>query len=145
MAERMRIKEIAATRVRYGYRRIHALMLREGWQINHKKVHRIYCEEGLNLRSKKPRRHKSAKQRLEPATTTDVNQCWSMDFVSDTLFDGRRFRALTVVDNFSRECLAIYPDSGIRGSDVVDVMEHLKTVRGIPAAIRVDNGPGVHF
>ena len=140
-AERMRIKEIANTRIRYGYRRIHTLMQREGWLINHKKVQRIYGEEGLNLRSKKPKRHKSTKQRSEPIETTQINQCWSMDFISDSLFDGRRFRALAVVDIFSRECLNIYPASGIRGADVVEVMDHLKSVRGLPNTIKVDNGP----
>ena len=141
MAERMRIKEIANTRIRYGYRRIYTLMQREGWHINHKKVQRIYGEEGLNLRSKKPKRHKSAKQRSESIETTQINQCWSMDFVSDMLFNGRRFRALTVVDNFSRECLNIYPASRIKGADVVKVMEHIKSVRGLPDTIKVDNGP----
>lgn len=140
-AERLRIKEIAATRVRYGYRRIHTLLQREGWHINHKKTYRIYCEEGLNLRVKRPRRNKSAKQRSTPLQATIINQYWSMDFVSDTLFNGRRFRALTIVDNFSRECLAIYADSGIKGRDVVELMEHLKSIRDLPAAIKVDNGP----
>ena len=141
MAERMRIKEIANTRIRYGYRRIHVLMQREGWHINHKKVQRIYREEGLNLRSKKPKRHKSVKQRSESIDTTSINQCWSMDFVSDTLFNGRRFRALTVVDNFSRECLNIYPASGIKGANVVEVMNYLKSSRSLPHTIKVDNGP----
>ena len=102
-----RIREIAAARVRYGCQRIHILLRREGWLINHKKTHRIYCLEGLNLRSKRPRRHVTARhRRIRPAVTA-VDQCWSMDFVADNLFNGRRIRALTVVDNFSRECVAI--------------------------------------
>lgn len=141
-AERMRIKEIASSRVRYGYRRIHTLLRRDGWLINHKKTYRIYCEEGLNLRSKKPKRNKSARSRLlQDAAISDVNKRWSMDFVSDSLFNGNRFRALTVVDNFSRECLMIYAGQSIKGADVVEIMEHLKHSRGLPCTIKVDNGP----
>ena len=81
---------------------------REGWPVNHKKTHRIYCLEGLNLRKKRPRRHVSAAHRQQRPVLTGIDQCWSMDFVSDNLFNGTRFRALTVVDNFSRECVAIH-------------------------------------
>nr|CCG55378.1 insertion element IS2A uncharacterized 48,2 kDa protein [Erwinia piriflorinigrans CFBP 5888] len=85
-----RIREIAETRIRYGVQRIHILLLREGWLVNHKKTHRIYCLEGLNLRSKRPRRHVTARhRRIRPAVTA-VDQCWSMDFVADNLFNGRR-------------------------------------------------------
>jgi putative transposase len=140
-AERMRIKEIASTRVRYGYRRIHTLLRREGWLINHKKVRRIYCEEGLNLRTKKPKRHKSSNIRVGLFETTTINQCWSMDFVSDSLFNGNRFRTLTVVDNFSRECLRLHANSGIKGSEVAEIMEELKQTRGLPNTIKIDNGP----
>lgn len=100
-ALRERIKEIAAARMRYGYQRIHVLLRREGWLVNHKKVHRIYKEEGLNLRSKRPRRRVAAANRLERPDLNTVDQCWSMDFVADNLFDGTRIRSLTVVDNFS--------------------------------------------
>jgi putative transposase len=96
---RIRIKEIAAVRVRYGYRRIHVLLRREGWEINHKRVYRLYCEEGLHLRRKRPRRHVSAAHREQRAVASRANESWSMDFVSDALFDGRRLRALTVLDN----------------------------------------------
>ena len=102
-----RIQEIAQTRVRYGARRIHILLRREGWKVNHKRVHRLYVLAGLNLRAKRPRRRKAAADRLERPELTAPNQSWSMDFVSDALFDGRRFRGLTVVENFNRECLAI--------------------------------------
>jgi putative transposase len=102
-ALRMRIKEIAAVRIRYGYLRIHVLLKREGWKINHKRVYRLYREEGLNLRAKRPKRRVSAAPRVGRPEITEMNQCWSMDFVSDTLFNGRRFRALTIVDNLSRE------------------------------------------
>ena len=139
---RLRIKEIAATRVRYGYKRIHILLRREGWMINAKRVLRLYREEGLNLRAKRPRRHVSAARRQERETASGANQIWAMDFVSDALFNGKRFRALTVVDAFTRECLAIHVDQGIRGDDVVAVMERLEFQRGTPpGCIRVDNGP----
>jgi putative transposase len=138
---RMRIKEIAAVRVRYGYKRIHVLLRREGWEINHKRVYRIYCEEGLNLRSKRPRRHVSAAHRNKVPAAAGVNESWSMDFVTDSLFNGRRFRSLTVVDNYSRECLAIEVGQNIRGEDVTGTMDRLREVRGIPKSIKMDNGP----
>jgi putative transposase len=138
---RLRIREIAAVRVRYGYKRIHVLLRREGWQVNHKRVHRIYREEGLNLRAKRPRKRVSAAARLVRTDASQLNDCWSMDFVSDTLFDGRRFRALALVDIFSRECLGVRADKGITGEHVVDLLEQLKMFRGVPRTIRVDNGP----
>ena len=137
---RSRIREIAATRVRYGYRRIHTLLRREGWHVNHKRVHRVYCEEGLNLRRKRPRRHVSAARRTGRPEATAVNECWSMDFVCDSLFNGRRFRALTIVDNYSRECLAIEVGQSLKGGDVVEVMDRLVTARGLPERIQCDNG-----
>ncbi len=113
-------------RVRYGYRRICVLLRREGWTVNYKRVYRIYCEEGLNLRRKRPRRRVSAAHRAERTKATAVNECWSMDFVSDALFNGQRFRALTIVDNFSRECVWIEVGQSIRGGEVVSVMDYLK-------------------
>jgi putative transposase len=140
-AVRQRIKEIAATRVRYGMARIHVLLRREGWCDNHKRLRRIYREEGLNLRSKGPHRNKAAAHRKEQIQLTAPNQCWSMDFVMDALFDGRRFRALTLVDNFSRECLEIEVGASLKGDDVVRVMERMKLARGSrPKRIKVDNG-----
>ena len=112
-AERARIREIAEARVRFGMWRIHTLMRREGWLINHKKTHRIYCEEGLKLRRRRPRRRVAAAQRMERPDLATTNECWSMDFVADNLFNGNRIRALTVVDNFSRECLAITVDRAL--------------------------------
>jgi putative transposase len=139
-ALRLRIKDIAATRVRYGYKRIHVLLKREGWQINHKRVYRLYCEEGLNLRVKQKKKRPSA-ARVPFGDITGINEMWSMDFVSDSLFDGRRFRALTVVDNYSRECLAILVDQGIKGEQVAGILNRLKFLRGVPKRMRVDNGP----
>ncbi len=137
----MRIQEIAAARVRYGYLRIHVLLRREGWQVNKKRVHRLYKLEGLNLRHKRPRRHVSAAHRVTTPQAGAPNQFWSMDFVSDALYDGKRFRALTVIDNFTRESLAIAVDNSIRGEQVAAVMGRLLIERGAPERIRVDNGP----
>jgi len=139
---RQRIREIAQTRIRYGYQRIHILLQREGWVVNHKKVHRIYCEEGLNLRRKRPRRHVAGAHRAERSRASALNECWSMDFVSDNLFNGRRIRALTIVDNFSRECMAIYVGQAIRGEEGVSVLEQLRVMENRqPKSIRIDNGP----
>jgi putative transposase len=140
-AVRQRIREIAETRVRYGFPRIQILLRREGWRDNHKRTYRIYKEERLNLRRKRPRRSKTAAHRHERPVLTGPHQCWSMDFVSDQLFDGRRFRALTLVDNYSRECLEIEVGQSLKGFDVVAVMERIKERRGIvPQRIQVDNG-----
>lgn len=136
-----RIREIAETRVRYGVQRIHILLRREGWLINHKKTRRIYCQEGLNLRTKRSRRHVTARHRRTRPGGSAIDQCWSMGFVADNLFNGRRIRALTVVDNFSRECLAIQVGQGLRGDDVVAVMERLKQLqKRVPGRLQTDNG-----
>ena len=141
VALRKRIREITETRVRYGYQRIHVLLRREGWPINHKRVYRIYCEEGLNLRRKRPRRRVSAAHRVKRPQVDGVDQCWSMDFVADNLFNGRRIRALTVVDNFSRECLTIHVDHSIKGEQVVASMETMRLfAKRVPNRIQVDNG-----
>jgi putative transposase len=105
---RKRMEEIAAVRIRYGYRRIHILLQREGWHINIKRVYRIYCLAGLNLRAKRPKRRRMASHRSARPEVTQANDCWTMDFVSDALFNGKRFRALSVMDQFTRECLAIH-------------------------------------
>ncbi|MCF2446928.1 IS3 family transposase [Dyadobacter sp. CY345] len=140
-AIRHRIKEIAQVRIRYGYQRIHVLLRREGWRDNHKRVYRVYKEEGLNLRSKRPRRSRAASQRLDRPQLSNIHQSWSMDFVADQLFDGRKIRALTVVDNFSRQCLAIHVGQSLKGEDVVAVMNQIKIVNlTVPNRIQVDNG-----
>ncbi|SQI72641.1 transposase IS3 [Salmonella enterica subsp. houtenae serovar Houten] len=129
----LRIREIAETRIRYGCPRIHIQLRREGWPVNH----RIYCLEGLNLRRKRPRRHVSAAHRQQRPAPTYIDQ----DFVSDSLFNGRRFRALTVVDNFSRECLAIHAGKSLKGEDVARVMEPLRVLdKRLPVRIQTDNG-----
>lgn len=135
-----RIEEIAAARVRYGFRRIFVLLRREGWKADHKRVYRLYCQAGLNLRRKRPRRRKAAAHRLDRPVLTAPNQCWTMDFVADALFDGRRFRAMTVVENFTKESLAIEVDQQLKGEDVVAVMERLRHQRHLPQRIQADNG-----
>jgi putative transposase len=91
VALHMRINEISGVRVRHGYKRIHVLLRREGWRVNHKKVYRIYCEEGLNLIASKPKRQKNASQRIKQPEATSVNENWSMGSVTDNLFNGHRF------------------------------------------------------
>jgi putative transposase len=138
---RLRIRDLAAARVRYGYFRIYILLRREGWLVNHKRVYRLYREDGLSLRLRRPRRNVSAANRERQPVASAPNEMWSMDFVSDALFDGRRLRALTVVDAYTREALAIDVDQGIKGEQVVAAMVRIASSRGAPRTIRVDNGP----
>jgi putative transposase len=140
-ALRIRIRDLAYARVSYGYRRIHVLLKREGWHVNHKRVYRLYRDEGLLMRPKKPRRHVSYKRRVERVEAIEPNEGWSMDFMHDQLFDGRRFRLLTLVDNFTRESLAIEVDRSLGGRHVVEVLQRVSQKRQLPKTIRVDNGP----
>ena len=121
--------------------RIYILLRREGWLLNHKRVYRLYRENGLSLRLKRPRRNVSAANRERQPAASAPNEMWSMDFVSDALFDGRRLQALTVVDAFTREALAIDVDQGIKGEQVVAAVTRIASVGGTPKTIRVDNGP----
>ncbi len=138
---RAEIKEIASTRVRYGYRRIHTLLRREGWQINHKRVYRLYCEEGLQLRNKTPKRKVSAKLREDRSAPKAINDIWAMDFMADQLFNGQRLRILTIVDAFGKLCPAIGVGYRYRATDVVDTLDQAVKEYGCPKTIRVDNGP----
>jgi putative transposase len=136
------MREIANTRVRFGFWRIYVLIRREGWMVNHKRIYRLYKAEGLNLRTKRPRRRKAAANRMDRIALSAPNQSWSMDFVSDALFDGKKFRALTVVDNFTRECLAIEVAQSLTGEDVVRVLTRIGQDRGeYPSRTQADNGP----
>ena len=114
-ALRQRMRELAQTRVRFGYRRLRVLLLREGWDVGKERFYRVYTEEGLALRRKRPWRHATAVHREQRRPATARNDIWSMDFVADQLADGRRFRALTVIDLFTRECLAIDIGQGLGG------------------------------
>ena len=137
---RSRIAELAAMKRRYGYRRIHVLLRREGWSVNHKRTYRLYREQGLMVRKRKRKRIGLAERLVLPAAQAP-DQSWSMDYVADGLIDGRKLRALTIVDDFTRECLAIEVDTSLPGSRVVAVLERLRDLRGLPASITVDHGP----
>ncbi len=135
-----RIKEIAQTRVRYGYRRIHVLLRREGWQVNAKRIYRLYREMGLQLRNKTPKRRVKAKLREDRTPARQGNEIWAMDFVHDQLATGRKLRVLTVIDLFSRFSPVIDPAFSYRGSDVVQTLDRICQETGYPKAIRVDQG-----
>jgi putative transposase len=136
---RARIRAIAAERPRWGYRFIHEKLRREGWAVNRKRVQRLYREEGLAVR-RRGKRRRSQLPRVVRAPLARPNKRWSMDFLSDTLSSGRTFRCLTVVDEFSRECVAIYPSNSIPSVRVVEVLERLREERGLPEVIVTDNG-----
>jgi putative transposase len=135
-----RIKEICATRVRYGYRRVHVLLRREGWDVNIKRTHRIYNELGLQLRNKTPKRRVKAKLRDDRKAATRPNETWAMDFVHDQLATGKKIRVLTVVDTFSRFSPIIDPRFSYRAEDVVQSLERICRSNGYPKTIRVDQG-----
>lgn len=138
---RLRLRELAAVRVRYGYRRLWLLLRREGYAVNHKRIYRLYRDEGLAIRPKVPRRRRSCRYREARPGTSHANEAWAMDFMSDALFNGQRFRLLTVVDCHTREALAVVPRTSFRAFDVVDVLDRLVRERGAPGSIRCDNGP----
>lgn len=141
MALRIKIKDIASSRIRYGYRRIHVLLQREGWKIKHKRLFRLYQLEGLSLRFKRPKRHVSAAHREPKQPVGTLNEVWGMDFVADELFNGRKIRALPVIDLCSRECLALTVAYRLSGADVVTTLDLIMMERGKPKSIRCDNGP----
>ena len=137
---RTRMRELAGERKRFGSPRLHIMLKREGLVVNHKRTERIYREEGLGLRRKRRRKGTAGARVIIPAPERP-NQKWSMDFVSDSTVTGRRFRALTIVDDYSRECPAIEVDTSLGGVRVVSVLERLAETRGLPEVITVDNGP----
>ena len=137
---RERICELAGEKRRYGYRRIHVLLRREGWQVNRKRTYRLYRDAGLAVRRRKRKRIGPFERKPLPKPSA-VNRSWSMDFVSDGLCDGRRLRVLAVVDDYSRECLVLEVDTSITGKRVVAVLERLADLRGLPLSITVDHGP----
>jgi len=137
---RTRLQELAQERRRFGYRRLTVLLRREGWPVNHKRVYRLYREEGLGVRRRK-RKRMGAVERQPLTIPTRGNERWSMDFVSDALTDGRKFRSLNIVDDYNRECLAAEVDTSIPGARVVRVLERLGERRGLPEVLVTDNGP----
>jgi putative transposase len=139
-ALRLRLRDLAATRVRYGYRRLLVLLRREGWRVNHKRVYRLYREEGLGIRVKRRKKLASAPRVLPPSATKPLER-WSLDFLTDSLADGRRFRVLTIVDNVSRVSPAIEVGVSLTGDRVVQLLEGLRATAGTPRRIAIDNGP----
>jgi len=140
LALRARMREIAHIRVRYGYRRIQVLLHREGWHAGKTLIYRVYREERLQLRSKLPKRRKMVVTRRDVYVPKRPNQAWAMDFVSDQLTNGERFRALTIMDVFTRESLAIEVGRSLRADHVIDVCNRIAAVRGAPVRVFADNG-----
>lgn len=140
MALKDRLSELAAQKRRYGYRRLHVLLRREGWEHNAKRTYRVYHEAGLMVRKRK-RKRIAGVERIVKLPPRVPNDSWSMDFVSDGLVDGRRVRCLNIVDDFTKQCLAIEVDTSLPGKRVVNVLQRLAESRGLPNGITVDNGP----
>jgi putative transposase len=139
-ALRRRIGDIAAQRPRFGYQRIHVMLRREGWQINKKRVHRLYRLDGLQLRMRIRRRKHMCLHRGPVPRAHRTHERWSMDFVHDQLFDGRPFRMLTVIDQFSRLSPVIEPAFTFSGRDVALALDRVIESTGIPVSITVDHG-----
>ena len=138
-AIRARLRDLAAARRRFGYRRLHVLLAREGISMNHKKLRRLYREERLQVRRRGGRKW-ALGTRAPLAMPRDVNQRWSLDFLSDALGDGRRFRILAIVDDFTRECLALVADTSLSGLRVARELDILIAARSKPATVVSDNG-----
>jgi putative transposase len=136
---RARLRELAAIRRRFGYRRLHILLRREGIVMNHKKLRRLYREERLQVRRRSGRK-RALGTRAPMTLPQGPNQRWSMDFLSDAMIDGRRFRILAVVDDFTRECLVLIADTSLPGLRVARELDALIAIRGRPAMIVSDNG-----
>lgn len=137
---RERLRELAGARRRFGSPRMTIMLNREGWAINHKWVERVYREEGLSLRMKR-RRKRCSHPRVVMPSPTGPDQRWSLDFVSDTLLNGRRLRLLTLVDAWDRSCLGIEVDHSLTGERVVGVLTRLMGEGRLPAVLQMDNGP----
>jgi putative transposase len=144
---RARLRELAFERVRFGYRRLWAMLRRDEnmdgtrrWKVNHKRVHRIYREEGLAMRRKEAKPLRAAARALRELPAP-ANQLWTMDFTKDHLASGRNFRTLNLMDGYTRKALWIEVDTSLPGQRVVRVLEWLKQTRGVPGVIQVDNGP----
>ena len=137
---RQRLRELADERKRWGYRRLHVLLEREGWQLNIKRVYRIYAEEQLVVRKRQKRRRRGPQARVPVATPSHADQVWTMDFLQDALSNGRKVRTLSIEDAFTREMLAIEVDTSLPALRVIRVLERLRMERGLPEQIIVDNG-----
>jgi len=137
---RERLRRLAGERRRFGYRRLTVMLRREGWPVNHKRVYRIYCAEGLAVRPRKRKRLKAA-ARTPLAMPVRADEVWTMDFTQDALASGRKFRTLNLMDGYTREALRMEADTSLPGVRVVRVLAQLRETRGVPERIQVDNGP----
>jgi putative transposase len=138
-ALRMRLREMAAARPRFGYRRLYILLRREGWTLNHKRIYRVYREEGLLVRTKRRRKHVS-RARVPRPPALAPRERWSMDFVADGLAHGRRVRIFTVIDNHTRECVCLEADHAMPSRTVTTALDRAIAAYGKPQAITCDNG-----
>jgi putative transposase len=139
-ALRAKLKELAKRWSRYGYRRLGVLLRRAGWAVNHKRVYRLYREENLIVRRRACKSRRGAPRAVLPPPGA-INEQWSLDFMADSLANGRRLRTLNIIDGCSRECLAIEVDTSLPGQRVVRVLERLAQGRGLPQRLMMDNGP----
>ncbi len=134
------MKELAEQRKRFGCRRLHTLLKREGLVINKKRTERIYREEKLTIRVRR-RRKGAAQGRVELPRANRPNQLWAMDFLHDALHTGRKFRVLPIIDTYTRECFWLEADTSISGQRVANVLTRISAIHGLPEQIVVDNGP----
>lgn len=138
-ALRGRLRELASQYVRWGCPLLHLLLRREGWKVNHKRTERLYREEGLKVRRRK--RKRVAVERRPFAMPSEANECWAMDFMSDALSTGRRYRIFNVVDVRTRECLVCESDTSLPTARVIDLLDEVAIDRGYPRRLVCDNGP----
>jgi putative transposase len=138
-ALRMRIRELAASRVRFGYRRLTVILRREGWGVNPKRIYWLYTEDGLTVCTKL-RKKLARRSRVPTPAATRPNQRWSMDFMNAKLIDGCWFRVLTVIDQFTRECLVLVAHSALNGHRVALALSQVVAEQGVPESITADNG-----
>ncbi len=137
---RQRLRELATARPRFGYERLHILLTREGWRIGRNKVHRLYKLERLQVRMRARRRKRVSLHRGPAPRAAAAGQYWAMDFVHDQLADGSKFRVLTIIDKWHRQCVALHVDFSLSGQSVVDALNEVAPERALPYAISVDHG-----
>jgi putative transposase len=135
------LRRHAAVRRRWGYRRLTVLLRRDGFTDNHKRIHRLYRAEGLQVRQRRRRKQRLARGTVQPPVPVQPNERWSLDFVHDRLVNGRTLRMLTIVDDYTRECLWIEADTSLSGPRVTRVLDCVTELRGRPTSLLTDNGP----
>jgi putative transposase len=136
---KMRLRDLALTRIRFGYRRLTIMLQREGWHVGKKRVYWLYREMGLVMRTKRYRKRAGQARGIQPQAQK-ANERWSMDFVTDRLVDGRYFRTLTIVDQYTRECPLLHAAQSLSGKAVAGCLDQVARERGLPRSITVDNG-----